>query len=190
MILAVQRLFNRFPMPRILGIDPGSRATGYGLIDVKGEEIVCVTHGCIRCNEKELSERLLHIHNSLICIITTYAPDEVSIESVFVNRNAQSALVLGHARGVAVLGAACNGLKLAEYAPAQVKSAVVGHGRADKLQVKHMVSLLLKLECVPAADASDALAIAICHARFRGSAIKRRNLSNRPAFDSYRQWKS
>lgn len=177
-------------MLRILGIDPGSRATGYGLIDVRGEENVCVTHGCIRCNEKELSKRLLHIHSSVINIIAAHTPDEVAIESVFVNRNAQSALVLGHARGVAVLGVACNGLKLSEYAPAQVKSAVVGHGRADKSQIKQMVSMLLKLEHTPASDAADALAIAICHARLRNLVVKRRKLSDRPAFDTYRRWKT
>lgn len=176
-------------MLRILGIDPGSRATGYGLIDVRGEESICVTHGCIRCNEKDLSDRLLHIHRSLIRVIADYAPDEVAIESVFVNRNAQSALVLGHARGAAVLSAASNGLKLAEYAPTQVKSAVVGSGRAEKIQIKHMVSMLLKLESIPAADAADALAIAICHARFRRPAVRRRKSPNRPAFDAYRRWK-
>lgn len=178
-------------MLRILGIDPGSRATGYGLIDVEGEESVYVAHGCIRCNdEKGLPERLLQIHNFIINIIKTHAPDEVAIESVFVNRNVRSALVLGHARGAAILGVACNGLALSEYAPTQVKSAVVGYGRAEKSQMKHMVRMLLKLERTPAADAADALAIAICHARLRNVPVEQRKLSGRPTLDAYRRWES
>lgn len=173
---------------RILGVDPGSRVTGYGLIEVEGARSRHLAHGCIRCESGELCDRLLRIHTELSLVIAAHAPDEVAIESVFVNRNVSSALVLGQARGVAILAVASNGLHLSEYAPAQVKSAVVGHGRAEKAQIQHMVCMLLKLDKAPPADAADALAVAICHAHLRGSLPARRKPSARAAAAGYRSW--
>lgn len=173
---------------RILGIDPGSRTTGYGLIEVEGAHSCHLAHGCIRCEAGELSDRLLRIHQALAEVIALHGPAEVAIESVFVNRNASSALVLGQARGAAILAVAGAGLKLSEYAPAQVKSAVVGHGRAEKAQIQHMICMLLKLEQAPPADAADALAVAICHAHLRGALPARRKSSSRAAAAGYRSW--
>ncbi len=173
---------------RILGIDPGSRVTGYGLIEVEGAHSRHLAHGCIRSEAGELSERLLRIHTELTAVIAAHAPGEVAIESVFVNRNVSSALVLGQARGVAILAVAGNGLTLSEYAPAQVKSAVVGHGRAEKAQIQHMVCMLLKLDKPPPVDAADALAVALCHAHLRGSLPARRKSSSRAAAAGYRSW--
>lgn len=161
---------------RILGIDPGSRVTGYGLIDVVGIRSQWVAHGCIRCEKGTFSERLLRIYTGLAEIIALHAPCEVAIESVFVKRNASSALVLGQARGVAILAVAASGLALSEYAPAQVKSAVVGNGRAEKEQVKHMIRMLLTLERQPPTDAADALAVAICHAHMGSGFHSRGNV--------------
>lgn len=173
---------------RILGIDPGSRVTGYGLIEIEGVRSRHLTHGCIRCESGDLSDRLLRIHTELSRVIAAHAPGEVAIESVFVNRNVASALVLGQARGAAILAVAGNGLSLSEYAPAQVKSAVVGHGRAEKAQIQHMVCVLLKLEQAPPADAADALAVAICHAHLRGRLPTRRKSASRAAAAEYRSW--
>lgn len=173
---------------RILGIDPGSRVTGYGLIDVDGMKYRHLAHGCIRCAIGELPERLLRIHSELAAVIAEHRPDEVAIESVFVRRNVASALVLGQARGAAILAVAGQGLSLAEYAPAKVKSAIVGNGRAEKAQVQHMVRALLELEKTPPADAADALAIAVCHAHLRHSLPSRRGKSSRAAAAGYRSW--
>lgn len=150
---------------QILGIDPGSRATGYGLIRLEGNRLHHIDNGVIRPPEKaDLAQRLLHIHQGLQAVIEQYAPDCSAIEQVFMAKNAQSALKLGQARGVAMLAAAGAGLDVAEYSPLQIKSAVVGYGRASKSQVQQMVKALLKLPEVAQEDASDALAIAICHA--------------------------
>lgn len=150
---------------RILGIDPGSRATGYGLIDQDGNRLHHVDNGVIRPPEKaDLAQRLLHIHHELQAVITRYTPDCSAIEQVFMANNAQSALKLGQARGVAMLAAAGAELTVAEYSPLQIKSAVVGYGRASKGQVQQMIKALLKLPEIAQEDASDALAVAICHA--------------------------
>lgn len=154
---------------RVLGIDPGSRVTGYGVIERRGGELRHVAHGCIRCGDAALPVRLQRIHSALAALIVEQRPDEAAVESVFVRRNVNSALVLGQARGVALLALAQGGLIPREYAPAQVKSAIVGNGRAEKRQVQHMVCALLGLSETPAVDASDALAIALCHARLRAS---------------------
>jgi crossover junction endodeoxyribonuclease RuvC len=154
---------------RILGIDPGSRITGYGIIEVEGPRQRWLAHGHIRCGEGLLPERLLCIFSEMGALIREYAPQEAAVESVFVNRNVNSAIVLGQARGAAICALAGAGLSLAEYAPAQVKSSIVGQGRAEKTQIQHMVKALLKLREAPPADAADALAVALCHAHLRAA---------------------
>ena len=158
---------------RILGIDPGSRFTGWGLIEARGLKLTHIAHGCIKTGEGALPPRLRMIHDGLRAVILEHAPQEYAVEEVFMRVNIGTALILGQARGVAVLAGAIAGLPFAEYAPAQIKRAIVGNGRADKAQVQHMVKLLLKMQGEAAgtltADAADALAIAICHAHVRGS---------------------
>ena len=151
---------------RILGIDPGSRITGYGLIDVIGSRSEYKDSGCIRMSFKEgcsPASRLAEIFNGISTIIETYQPDEIAIEQVFLSRNVDSALKLGQARGVAMVAAAVKDFAVAEYSALQIKQAVVGSGGADKHQVQHMVTAILKLNKTPQADAADALAVAICH---------------------------
>lgn len=158
---------------RVLGVDPGSRVTGYGVVEVSGTRVRHLTHGCIRCSPGDLAVRLKYIHESLLDVIAEQQPDEAAIESVFVRRNVNSALVLGQARGVALLALAESGLPIREYAPAQVKSAIVGSGRAEKRQIQYLVRALLELNAAPKPDAADALAIALCHARLRTSLVAR-----------------
>lgn len=154
---------------RILGIDPGSRFTGWGVIESRGTKLSHIAQGCIRTGEGPLPPRLKIIHDGLAAVIAQYQPQEYAVEEVFMRVNIGTALILGQARGVAVLSGALAGLPFSEYAPAQIKRAVVGTGRADKVQIQHMVKLLLKLQGEMSADAADALAIAICHAHVRGS---------------------
>jgi len=150
---------------RIIGIDPGSRATGYGLIVKEGNRLIHIDNGVIRPPEKaELAERLLYIFCGINKIINEYSPHYAAIEQVFMAQNAQSALKLGQARGAALLALANAGLNIGEYSAMQVKSSVVGYGRAAKNQVQQMVKALLKLPEIAQEDASDALAVAICHA--------------------------
>lgn len=149
---------------RILGIDPGLRITGFGVIDTLGQEMRYVASGCIKTGEGSLPERLKIILDGVREVIATYQPDQVAIEIVFVNVNPQSTLLLGQARGAAICGAVSCDLPVAEYTALQVKQAVVGHGKAAKEQVSHMVQRLLLLEGSPSSDAADALACAICHA--------------------------
>ena len=150
---------------RILGIDPGSRATGYGVIEKEGNRLIHIDNGVIRPPEKAgLPERLLAIFTDLAAIIDKYSPQAAAIEQVFMSQNAQSALKLGQARGAALLAMAQAGLEIGEYSPMQVKSAVVGYGRAAKSQVQQMVKALMNLPEIAQEDASDALAVAICHA--------------------------
>jgi len=157
---------------RILGIDPGSRITGWGVIEHSGNRSRCIDHGRIHLDDGELPERLLRIFTEVGQVIRDYQPQETAIEEVFVNCNVSSALVLGQARGAAICALASAGLPVAEYAPAQIKSAVVGSGRAEKQQVQHMIKVLLNLTETPPTDASDALAVAVCHAHVRGTVIK------------------
>ncbi len=159
-------------MTRIIGIDPGSRITGFGIIDWVGNKCTYIDSGCIRLTKESLPERLQQIYQSIIQLIETYTPKEMAIENVFVARNPASALKLGHARGVAIVAGVNNGLPIAEYSAKQVKQSVVGKGAADKNQVQHMVTVLLKLKKKPQADAADALAIAICHAHTQQSLIR------------------
>lgn len=148
---------------RILGIDPGSRFTGYGVIDVQGDRVRLVAQGVIRAGSGEFTERLGIIFEGIRQVIDEHAPTEVAVETVFVSRNAASALKLGQARGAAVCAAISRGLPVAEYSPRSVKQAIVGRGGADKVQVQHMVCVLLQLGEAPAEDAADALAVALCH---------------------------
>jgi crossover junction endodeoxyribonuclease RuvC len=149
---------------RILGIDPGLRITGYGILDRAGSKISYVCSGRIKTPEDELPQRLKAILDSLIQIIEEYRPQQVAVEKVFVNVNPQSTLKLGQARGAAICAAVLNALPVAEYTALQVKQAVVGNGHADKEQVQEMVRRLLCLSAKPGTDAADALACAICHA--------------------------
>jgi len=149
---------------RILGIDPGLRVTGFGVIDKLGQQLVYVASGCIRTPAGELPQRLKSIIDGLGEVIAAYSPEQVVVEKVFVNVNPQSTLLLGQARGAAICAAILKDLPVAEYTALQVKQAVVGNGHAAKEQVQDMVRRLLKLEGDPQADAADALACAICHA--------------------------
>ena len=151
---------------RIIGIDPGIGGTGYGIIDTDGSEHRLVLYGAISTGvKKPFHERLLKVHSEINKILVREKADSMAIEGVFYAANVQAALRLGHARGVALLAAAEHGLSVHEYSPLEVKSAVVGYGRADKFQVQSMVRLLLKLSELPTPDhAADALAVAICHA--------------------------
>lgn len=148
---------------RILGIDPGSRFTGYGIIEVRGDRAACVVHGVIRTGKGEFPQRLGTIFSALRDLIRDHQPDQAAIESVFINRNPASALKLGQARGAAVCAVIAHGLPVYEYSPRSVKQAVVGRGAADKAQVNHMVSVLLKMKGDIGEDAADALAVALCH---------------------------
>lgn len=154
-------------MSIILGIDPGSRITGYGLIKEKNRSLYYLDSGCIRTSEGELSQRLLQIFNGICQLMDNYSPDEVAIEQVFMHQNPNSALKLGHARGAAMVAAASHRVKVSEYSAREVKQSVVGYGAAQKEQVKHMVVSLLMLNSAPQNDAADALAIAICHSHMR-----------------------
>lgn len=148
----------------ILGIDPGSRITGFGLIEMKGHQYHFAHAGCIRVGNGEIGRRLFQIHEELCEIIEQYRPEEIVIEQIFTNINHQSALKLGQARGVALLTAAKYSIPIFEYTARHVKKSVVGFGGADKKQVQHMIRAILKLTHTPPEDAADALAIAICHA--------------------------
>ncbi len=152
---------------RILGIDPGSRQTGYGLIDSDGVRSVHIDSGCIYVKGEDFPQRLGYIFQQVSDLITAYQPAELSIEQVFVNKNVDSALKLGQARGAAICAAVQAGLAVHEYTPKAVKSAVVGTGNASKEQMQHMMSMLLKLEKGLQADQADALGIALCHAHNR-----------------------
>ncbi|MDO6562574.1 crossover junction endodeoxyribonuclease RuvC [Amphritea sp. 1_MG-2023] len=155
----------------ILGIDPGSRITGYGIINSIGAKNEYVASGCIRLKGDELATRLAQVYAGVTQLIEQFCPQEMAIEQVFMARNPDSALKLGQARGVAIVAGANQGLEVAEYAARKVKQAVVGNGSADKSQVQHMVKSILKLPGLPQADAADALAIALCHAHTRSSLI-------------------
>ena len=149
---------------RVLGIDPGSRFMGYGVVEERRGRLVHVGHGVIKVDaEAPLELRLKELHDSLLTALRLYRPTAVAVEGVFTFRNARSALILGHARGVALLAAAQAGLGVHEYAPARVKRAVGAGGAADKDAVARMVCTFLELEEIERADASDALAVALCH---------------------------
>ncbi len=152
---------------RVLGIDPGSRVTGFGIVDQEARRSTYVASGCIRVKGEALPQRLRCIFEGIDDIVRRYRPDEVAIEGVFVHRNAGSALKLGQARGAAICAVMQESLPVSEYAPAEIKQAIVGRGRAEKGQVQHMVKVLLNLAVSPQADAADALAVALCHCHSR-----------------------
>ena len=152
---------------RILGIDPGSRFTGFGVLDFEGDTPVYVASGTIKSPDGTFPERLKNIFESVNEVVARYQPDIVAIESVFMARNASSALKLGHARAAALCATFAFDVEVVEYAPREIKQAVVGTGSASKEQVQHMVVSLLQLDGVPASDAADALAAAICHGHRR-----------------------
>jgi len=158
-------------MTLILGIDPGSRITGFGVVRDSGRGCEYIASGCIRTGSDPLPERLQAVYRGVTEIIRSHGPVTMGIEQVFMARNADSALKLGQARGAAIVAAAEAGLEIAEYTATQVKQAIVGSGRADKQQVQMMVMHLLRLVQKPQIDASDALAIALCHAHHRQSLI-------------------
>jgi crossover junction endodeoxyribonuclease RuvC len=154
-------------MIRVLGIDPGSRVTGYGIIDQDGPRLRYVASGCIRTGDGPLAVRLGMIFDGVNRIIDEYRPQEMAIERVFMNKNADSALKLGQARGAAICAGVTRAVPVDEYAAREIKQAVVGKGGATKEQVQHMIRVLLALGDRPPSDAADALAVAICHGHIR-----------------------
>ena len=159
-------------MAVILGIDPGSRVTGFGLIISNGNKLEYLNSGCIKTQTKLLPERLKIIFDQLCGVIECHQPEQAAIEEVFMGKNASSALKLGQARGAAMVACLSFDLSLSEYSARKVKQAVVGAGAADKAQVNHMVKALLKIKDNLAEDAADALAVAICHANTQASLVK------------------
>lgn len=159
-------------MLRILGIDPGSRVTGYGVIESDGVRSIHLTNGALRLEGDELPPRLGQIFAGIRQVIDDYQPQVMAIEQVFVAKNPGSALKLGQARGAAICAAVSRRLEVFEYTPTRIKQSVVGTGRAEKEQVQHMVQLILKLNERPASDAADALAVALSHAH-TGSTLGR-----------------
>lgn len=159
-------------MTRILGIDPGSRMTGFGIIEVDKQKLSYVVSGCIRMHSETLPLRLDEIYTGVQEIIEQYQPTILAIEKVFMCRNADSALKLGQARGAAIVACTQQALVVHEYAPNQIKQAVVGQGHAHKAQVQQMVKILLSLPAIPPSDAADALATALCHAHHAQSLAK------------------
>ena len=148
---------------RVLGIDPGSRVTGFGVVEMRKGRLCYVTSGCIKMSNKQLPERLKTIFESVTEVIDNTQPDFMAIEEVFVSRNVRSALILGQARGAAISAGVYKGLPVDEYTALQIKKSVVGYGHAEKEQVQQMVRSILALDGTPQEDAADALACAICH---------------------------
>lgn len=164
-------------MTVVLGLDPGTATTGYGVVEEKDGKLSLVDYGCIETKAgKELSERLDEIYDEFLEVIKKYNPNEIAIEELFFAANTKTAIVVGHARGVLMLGSEKSGKKVAEYTPLQVKQALVGYGRADKKQMQEMVKTFLNLKEVPKPDdAADALAVAICHIHSRAINSKIQN---------------
>jgi crossover junction endodeoxyribonuclease RuvC len=160
---------------RVLGIDPGSQRTGFGVVDAAGPRLTYVASGVIRTNQAEFAARLCEIFRCVHSIVAQYQPQEIAIEKVFVNRNPDSALKLGQARGAAICGTHEANAEVFEYATRQIKQAVVGSGNAEKAQVQLMMRSLLRLDGAVPSDAADALAAAVCHAlrgRLRASLLQ------------------
>ena len=163
---------------RILGIDPGLRRTGWGVIDVEGNRLIFVGCGTVLSRESlPLSERLLAIHEGLVRVVSEHRPLEAAVEQTFVNKDGAGTLKLGQARGIAMLVPAMSGISVSEYAPNLVKKTVVGAGHADKNQIQVMLKILLPKAAPPTPDAADALAIAITHAHHRQSAMLMRKVA-------------
>lgn len=164
---------------RLLGLDPGLRNTGWGVVDVAGNRLRPVADGVVRSDQScSLAERLAQLHRGVAAIVARYEPAEAAVEETFVNQNPASTLKLGQARGAVLLAPALAGVPVAEYSPALVKKSLVGTGRADKTQVAAMVRVLLPGCLVGGGDAADALAVAICHAHHRATA---RRLAEAPS---------
>ena len=159
-------------MALILGIDPGSQKTGFGIINYDAGKSEYITSGIIRLPKGELPERLRIIFESVSELVEQYCPQQVAVEQVFMAKSAGSALKLGQARGAAIVACVAQNLAVAEYSARQIKQSVVGTGAADKAQVQHMVKTLLNLPAAPQEDAADALAAALCHAHTQQSMIK------------------
>lgn len=177
---------------KIFGIDPGSERTGYGCVEQTGSRHHLVICGSLAAPATAtFPERLKHIHAGLVALLAESRPDCVAVESIFNARNARSALKLGHARGVALLAACEAGLPVVEYAPAEIKRAVVGYGRAEKPQVQQMVKLLLGLDLPPSPhDVADALAVAICHLHNSTGAVAETARRHAAARGSARTWRA
>ncbi len=159
---------------RILGIDPGLRRTGWGVVEARGNALRFIAAGTVKSDDKgELAVRLCQIHHGLTEVLRGYEPEEAAVETTFVNKDATATLKLGQARGIAMLVPALAGLRVAEYAPNAVKKAVIGVGHGDKGQIAMMVKVLLPKSTPDSEHAADALAIAICHAHHRQSVVGR-----------------
>lgn len=157
-------------MVRIIGLDPGLRHTGWGIIEAQGTRLSYVADGAVHSvNDDDLATRLLQIHTQILKVLDEFQPDEAAIEETFVNKDARATLKLGQARGVVTLAPALRKIGTFEYAPNLIKKTVVGSGHAEKDQVKHMVKVLFPRAQLNTADSTDALAIAICHAQHRGA---------------------
>jgi crossover junction endodeoxyribonuclease RuvC len=157
---------------RILGIDPGSRITGYGIIEESPRGYSYIASGSIRAKADYFPDRLKQIFDGILEIVDLYQPEQMAIEQVFMHKNADSALKLGQARGAAICAVQVTGLPVFEYAARQVKQALVGKGSAEKLQVQHMVKILLNLQGELQIDASDALGLSLCHAHYQQTALR------------------
>lgn len=165
---------------RILGIDPGSRVTGFGIIDTDGRRSTHVASGCIRAGVDALPARLQVIYSGVQALMAQYRPAAVAVEQVFMARNADSALKLGQARSAAICATFNEGAEVFEYAARAVKQSIVGLGHADKAQVSHMVAVLLNHRAALESDAADALAVALCHAHTRPLQVRLANVSSGP----------
>ena len=154
---------------RILGIDPGTGITGWGIVDKEYNRLQVVDYGCIRTEANTLNQRrLCEIYDAALLLLQEYQPDEMAIEELFYNRNSTTVISVGKARGVLILAAAQRGLQVFEYTPLQIKQAVTGYGKADKKQVQFMIKNMLGLTAVPKPDdAADALAVAVCHSNWQ-----------------------
>ena len=161
---------------RIIGVDPGSRITGYGIVDAGGTRLVHVASGCVRAGDGDWPVRLRRIFEALGAVIDDHAPRELAIEKVFLHRNPSSALKLGQARGVAILAGALRSLSVHEYSPNEIKQAVTGKGHASKEQIQYMTRVLLSLREPPQTDQADALAVAVCRAHLRTTAARRERM--------------
>ena len=160
---------------RILGIDPGLRRTGWGVIEADGNRLIYVACGSAQTDDTTpLAVRLVTLHDALVRVVDEFRPDEAAVEATFVNKDAAATLKLGQARGIAMLVPARKGLSVAEYAPNLVKKTIVGAGHGEKAQIRMMISVLLPKADPQSEDAADALAIAVCHAHHRQSAVVRR----------------
>jgi crossover junction endodeoxyribonuclease RuvC len=171
------------PRHRILGIDPGSRVTGFGVIDSDGQRSVRVASGCIRVGEQPWPARLGSIFDAVAALVAEHRPHEMAVEQLIFARDPTAALKIGQARGAVLCAGLKGGVTVHEYSPKTVKLAVVGTGGADKTQVQHMVKVLLTLSDDPAEDEADALAIALCHAHSMGIPARKR------AAASWRDWR-